>query len=72
MKNTITRQVYRPETGGNPTSHYLAEVRENGWLVNYKYCGSPQEAQSWVETASTEMSEQTVRFYLKVLKEIGQ
>ena len=73
MKKRIVKKVYGPEIAVNFTSRYLAEVRLNGWIMNYGYFDTEQVAQLWLTQQDGEtMSEKVALMYYDIITNHGR
>ena len=70
MKN-ITKKVWPPMCGANPCGRFLAEVREDGWIMAHAYFNTQQEGEAWLETQSGEMDKRTAKVYADVISNHG-
>ncbi len=68
MKN-ITKKIYPPECGANASHRWLAEVRENGWLMSYGRFDTERETQNWLNMQTGAMNKAAADFYLLIMKE---
>lgn len=67
--NILLKNVYEPNCGANPSTRFLAEVREDGWLINRAFFNSEADARTWLENQDgIEMDKQTALEYLRMFK----
>jgi len=68
----IKKQVYPPNCGANCSDRWLAEVRENGWLMSFSRHDTKQAAESWLENQGGELSAGAAGLYADVFKNHGR
>lgn len=52
----ITYQTYPPNCCANPGSRWLCEVRNNGWIADWRHFDTEVEAQTWGSQHKGEIS----------------
>jgi len=68
----ITKRIYQPNCGANCSDRWLAEVREDGWLVNYSRHDTAPGAMAWLDKQNGDMSPGVAGLYADVFKNHGR
>lgn len=64
---SLTRDIFPPQCGGNPTDRWLAEIRKDGWLADRKRFDSEPEARTWADAHTGEMSKGVAGEYIHMI-----
>lgn len=64
---SLTRDIFPPQCGANPTDRWLAEIRKDGWLADRKRFDSEPEARTWADAHTGEMSKGVAGEYMHMI-----